>query len=141
MLVISFLTLEMYLLIPSMRLSRVDTDGEWRCVDQATVYAETYNNLFKSIYFYEFNQSYVPTTDKSYYKAPITPGIFEDTELRNPDNEHFKCHGAQMCYIFGTVGLNGLPLRDESGLPFEQFIVDSWTSWQGHTILIPTHIS
>jgi hypothetical protein len=58
------------------------------------------------------------TSDKSYCKAPITPGIFEDIELGNADNEYFKCHGAQMYYIFGAVGWNGLPLRDESDLPF-----------------------
>jgi hypothetical protein len=34
-----------------------------------------------------------------------------------------------MYYIFGTVRWNGLPLRDEDDLPFEQFIVDSWTSF------------
>jgi hypothetical protein len=108
---------------------RVDTDGEWCCVDQATVYAGIYNTSFKSIYFYEFNRSYAPTTDKSYCKAPIISGIFEDTERGNPDNEYFKCHGAQMHYIFGTVEWNGLPLRDENDLPFEQLIVDSWTSF------------
>jgi hypothetical protein len=49
-------------------------------------------NLFKSIYFYQFYRSYAPITGKSYCKAPIAPGIFEDTELGNPDNEYFKCH-------------------------------------------------
>ncbi|CZR56820.1 uncharacterized protein PAC_06709 [Phialocephala subalpina] len=107
---------------------RVGTDGEWWCVDQATVFARLHSNLFQNIYFYEFDRSYAPTTDTRLCKAPFAPSIFENSKLRSPDNEYFKCHGAQMYYIFGTVGWNGLPLWDENDLPFEQFVVDSWTS-------------
>jgi hypothetical protein len=129
MLAIEFPIAAMRLLISSMCQPVWTQMVNGAAVDQATVYAGIYNNLFKSIYFYEFNRSYAPTTDKSYCNSPITPGIFEDTELGNPDNEYFECHGAQMYSIFGTVRWNGLPLRDENDLPFEQFIVDSWTSF------------
>jgi len=119
----------MYPLISSMCLFEWTQMVNGAALTKPLSYAGIYNNLFKSIYFYEFNRSYAPTTGKSYCNAPITPGIFEDTELGNPDNEYFECHGAQMYYIFGTVKWNGLPLRDENDLPFEQFIVDSWTSF------------
>ena len=34
------------------------TDVEFRCLDQATAFSGIARNLFKSVWFYEFNRSY-----------------------------------------------------------------------------------
>ena len=36
------------------------TDVEFRCLDQATAFSGVTHNLFKSVWFYEFNRSYEP---------------------------------------------------------------------------------
>ena len=43
--------------------------------------------------------------------------------------EYFKCHSAEILYTFGTITRNGLPYREEDDLNFEQFTVDTWTSF------------
>ncbi|KAH8809183.1 Alpha/Beta hydrolase protein [Xylogone sp. PMI_703] len=110
--------------------ARVATDAEFRCLDQATAYAGVVNGLFKpDVYFYEFNRSYqtAPSYDPNapVCDAPITPSH----PYGNPDLEYFKCHSGELYFVFGTVLRMGLPLRDENDLPFEQFILDSWSSF------------
>lgn len=39
----------------------VTTDIEFRCLDQATAFSGVTHNLFKSVWFYEFNRSYQTT--------------------------------------------------------------------------------
>ena len=38
--------------------ARVTSDVEFRCLDQATAISAIDHNLFKSVYFYEFNRTY-----------------------------------------------------------------------------------
>lgn len=38
--------------------SNVNTDVEFRCLDQATAFSAVNHNLFESVWFYEFNRSY-----------------------------------------------------------------------------------
>lgn len=38
--------------------ARVATDGEFRCLDQASAYAAVKNKLFPAVYSYEFDRSY-----------------------------------------------------------------------------------
>ncbi|TAQ85351.1 hypothetical protein B7494_g6314 [Chlorociboria aeruginascens] len=105
------------------------TDSEFRCIDQATAYAAISNHLFSGDqYFYEFNRSYqmagwnpnAPVCD-----APITAQYPNG----DPSQEYFKCHSGDLFYVFGGVLRMGNPIRDEHDIPFEQFIVDSWTSF------------
>lgn len=110
--------------------ARVATDAEFRCLDQATAYAGIVNNLFQpDVYFYEFNRSYqtAPSYDPN---APVCDAPITATHpYGDPNLEYFKCHSGDLYFVFGTVLRMGLPLRDENDLPFEQFVLDSWSSF------------
>lgn len=110
--------------------ARVSTDVTFSCLDAATMYAGVQNKLFNlpNVYFYEFNRSYQPpawVTPNNVCKAPLTP----EKPLGDLSKEYFKCHSAEILYTFGTITRNGLPYRDEHDLKFEQFTVDTWTSF------------
>ncbi|KAK0114511.1 hypothetical protein ONS95_014001 [Cadophora gregata] len=110
--------------------ARVSTDVTFGCLDAATMYAGVQNRLFNhpNVYFYEFNRSYQPPlwiTANNVCSPPSTSG----KPLGDLRKEYFKCHSADIFYTFGTITRNGLPCRDEDDLKFEQFTVDSWTSF------------
>ncbi|KAM0812462.1 putative Carboxylic ester hydrolase [Seiridium cardinale] len=68
--------------------ARLVTNGEFRCIDQATVYTGLQTGRFL------------------------------------PD-----CHSGEIYYIFGNLARQGLPMRDENDLAFDQFILDSFSSF------------
>lgn len=108
--------------------ARVATDGEFRCLDQATAFAGAQNHLFKDIHFYEFNRSYqTPGFDPNApaCDAPITAS----RPFGDPDAEYFKCHSGELYFAFGNLLRMGLPLRDDNDLPFMQFTMDTWASF------------
>ncbi len=74
--------------------SRLATDGIFRCVDQATVYAGLRSGRFGAVYYYEFDRSYQtggwPGTDVC--NAPITA----DRPHGDPDKPYFKCHSGEL---------------------------------------------
>jgi carboxylesterase type B len=107
--------------------ARLATDGIFRCIDQATVYAALLNLRLDHVYYYEFNRTYQLTNypNKDYCEAPkSTSHPFGD-----PDGEYFKCHSGELYYLFGNLAREGLPMRDNFDLPFQQFIVDSFSSF------------
>ncbi|KAI0760186.1 carboxylesterase from carbohydrate esterase [Fomes fomentarius] len=107
--------------------SRVNTDIQFRCLDQATALSGIAHNLFKSVYFYEFNRSYqTPGFSPNFptCEAPIT----DDDPFGDPSQEYFKCHSGELFYTFGSLPPN-LPFRDDQDLPFMQRMVDIWTSF------------
>ncbi|TBU26957.1 carboxylesterase from carbohydrate esterase [Dichomitus squalens] len=105
----------------------VTTDVEFRCLDQATAFSGVTHNLFKSVWFYEFNRSYqLSGYDPNFptCEAPITnEHPFGDTSA-----EYFKCHSGELYYVFGSMPANR-PYRDNQDLPFMQRIVDVWSSF------------
>jgi carboxylesterase type B len=109
--------------------ARVATDTIFRCSDEASAYAGLVNDVFApNQYFYEFNRSYqTPNWNPNapVCQAPVTAGHPNG----DPDQEYFKCHSGELYYIFGTITRMGYPLRDENDLWFEQFILDTWTSF------------
>ncbi|KAI9067005.1 carboxylesterase from carbohydrate esterase [Trametes sanguinea] len=107
--------------------ARVTTDVEFRCLDQATAFSGVSHNLFKSVWFYEFNRSYqTPGFDPNFpvCEAPITP----EHPLGDTSQEYFKCHSGELYYVFGTLPANR-PYRDDQDLPFMQRMVDVWSSF------------
>ncbi|OCL13561.1 cholinesterase [Glonium stellatum] len=108
--------------------TRVATDSEFRCLDQATAYAAATNALFTDLYFYEFNRSYqmhdwdpnAPVCD-----APKT----SSHSYGDPSLEYFKCHSGELFFVFGTLYRQGLPSRDDLDIPFSQYALDSWTAF------------
>lgn len=107
--------------------SHLATDGVFRCIDQATVYAGLKNNRFHPVYFYEFNRTYQTTgwPQLDVCEPPKTASH----PYGDPSAEYLKCHSGDLYYIFGNLARQGLPMRDEFDLPFEQFIVDSFSSF------------
>jgi carboxylesterase type B len=109
--------------------SRVATDTIFRCSDQASAYAGVLNDVFApNQYFYEFNRSYqTPNWNPNppVCQAPIT----SSHPNGDPDQEYFKCHSGELYYVFGTLVRMGYPFRDTNDLLFEQFILDTWTSF------------
>jgi carboxylesterase type B len=108
--------------------SRIATDGMFRCIDEATAQAGSKNHIFPDIYYYEFNRSYqMPgwSPNAPVCNAPIT-AEFPDGD---PSQEYFKCHSGELFYVFASFRRQGLPFRDESDLPFAQYVLDSWASF------------
>ncbi|KAI0073618.1 carboxylesterase from carbohydrate esterase [Panus rudis PR-1116 ss-1] len=109
--------------------SRLATDLELRCLDQATTYSGVKHNLFKSAWFYEFNRTYQPIgyhPNAPNCDAPISP----NHPHGDPFQEYFKCHSGEVYWIFGNLpSTSGRPYRDDFDLPFMQQIVDQWTSF------------
>ncbi|KAI0819941.1 carboxylesterase from carbohydrate esterase [Trametes gibbosa] len=107
--------------------ARVTTDVEFRCLDQATAFSGVTHDLFKSVWFYEFNRSYqTPGFSPNFpvCEAPITA----DRPAGDPSQEYFKCHSGELYYVFGSLPQN-LPYRDDLDLPFMQRMVDIWSSF------------
>lgn len=108
--------------------SRLATDGIFRCIDQATVKRglDT-GRLGSAVYYYQFDRSYQlrgwPGTNVC--EAPPTPSH----PYGDPSLPYFKCHSGELYYVFGNLAFQALPYRDAADLPFERFVLDSFTSF------------
>ncbi|XXH05140.1 hypothetical protein Hte_011565 [Hypoxylon texense] len=107
--------------------NRLATDGVFRCIDQATVYAGVKNSRFDPVYFYEFNRTYQITSWPGL--DVCEPPKTAERPNGDPNAEYLKCHSGELYYVFGNLGRQGLPMRDEFDLPFEQFILDSFSAF------------
>ncbi|KAJ7852811.1 cholinesterase [Mycena olivaceomarginata] len=106
--------------------ARVANDGEFVCLDQATAHSAALHNVFKSMWTYQFERSYMGF-------EPI-PGICDPPAtpthpFGDPSLPYFQCHSGELFYNFGTLGQSSMPFRDEHDLPFEQVTVDAWTAF------------
>ncbi|KAK2744629.1 hypothetical protein FQN57_004234 [Myotisia sp. PD_48] len=108
--------------------ARVATDGEMRCLDRATAYAGTKNGVFSNAWLYETDLTYSLVffpTDLPICNPPKTPE-HPDGDL---DGEFWSCHSGDLYYTFGTIVLNGIPIRGDKDMIFSQYFVDQWTSF------------
>jgi hypothetical protein len=107
--------------------SRLATDGIFRCIDQATAYSALQNNRLDQIYYYEFDRTYQtkgwPGTDV------CDPPKTKDHPNGDPSKPYLKCHSGELYYVFGNLARQGLPMRDEGDLAFEQFVLDSFVAF------------
>ncbi|KAH6654745.1 Alpha/Beta hydrolase protein [Truncatella angustata] len=108
--------------------ARLATDGIFRCIDQATVKTGLETGVFQpNVYYYEFNRTYQiqgwPALDV------CEPPKTASHPYGDPNGEYFKCHSGELYYVFGNLVRQGLPMRDENDLPFEQFVLDSFASF------------
>ncbi|KAF2157472.1 carboxylesterase family protein-like protein [Myriangium duriaei CBS 260.36] len=88
---------------------RVSTDIQFRCIDQATVYAGVHTGAFKASYYYQMDRSangYNPENVDG--AGPIEPGY----PYGDPELPYFKLHGSDMPWVFGNL----YPLRDANDL-------------------------
>ncbi|RDW87333.1 carboxylic ester hydrolase-7 [Coleophoma crateriformis] len=78
---------------------RVATDNEFRCVDQATVYAAAHSGAFPAAYFYQMQRT-IAGYDPNHLGGPAaTPGF----PAGNPHLPYFRLHGADMPWVFGNL--------------------------------------
>ncbi|KAK4192042.1 putative cholinesterase [Podospora australis] len=107
--------------------ARLATDGIFRCIDQATAYTGLKNRRFKPVYYYEFDRTYQTT---GWPKTDVCePPRTKSHPNGDPSLPYLKCHSGELYYVFGTLARQGLPMRDEGDLPFEQFVLDSFVSF------------
>ncbi|KAJ7215764.1 Alpha/Beta hydrolase protein [Mycena haematopus] len=92
--------------------ARVATDGEFRCVDQATAHSASLHSTFASM-------GLRPTTDIDPSFRRSVPPVFVMP---------FR-HLGELYFVFGTLGQLSLPFRDGLDLPFEQLTVDAWSAF------------
>ena len=106
--------------------SAMVTDGEFRCLDEATAYSAALHGSFESIWFYQFNRSY-----NGYDPHPPVCEAPPDAEhpFGNPNLEYFKCHSGELSYTFGTLSYTGQPDRDGLDIPMSQFVLDTMASF------------
>ncbi|KAI1467047.1 cholinesterase [Daldinia caldariorum] len=107
--------------------ARLVTDSIFRCGGQAEISGGLRNGRFHPVYFYEFNRTYQlagwPGLDVC--SPPKTAG----RPHGDPGAEYRKCHSGELYYVFGNLVRQGLPLRDEADLPFQQFVLDVFSSF------------
>ncbi|VBB86727.1 Putative cholinesterase [Podospora comata] len=109
--------------------TRLATNAIFRCVDQATAFAAVQNNLFSSLYYYEFDRTYqMPGWPKlDVCEPPRTEG----KPLGDTRKPYLKCHSGELYYVFGTLRRQGMRERDGDGgdRAFEQFVLDSFAQF------------
>ncbi|KAJ7472586.1 cholinesterase [Mycena latifolia] len=106
--------------------SRVATDGEFRCLDQATAHSAAGHKVFQSVWAYQFDRSYM-----GYEPIPgvCDPPVTPTHPFGDPSLPYFQCHAGELYYNFGTLGQASLPFRDAHDLPFSQVTVDAWAAF------------
>ncbi|PVH88824.1 alpha/beta-hydrolase [Cadophora sp. DSE1049] len=109
---------------------RVMTDGLYRCLEMAKSYSAAKHNVFSSLYSFQFNRTYSPT---GYTKPECEPPKTETRPFGDPDLAYYKCHGGEQLIVFGNIRRE-LADRDGLDVPFEQLVVDHWSSfaWSGN---------
>ncbi|KAH0281186.1 carboxylesterase family protein-like protein, partial [Aureobasidium melanogenum] len=87
---------------------RVATDNQFRCIDEATVYAGVESGAFKTSYFYQMQRTSGGYDPNNLGGPPVEPGY----PYGNPEKPYFKLHGSDMPWVFGNLN----PLRDANDL-------------------------
>ncbi|KAL0931032.1 putative carboxylesterase from carbohydrate esterase family gh10 [Colletotrichum truncatum] len=110
--------------------AQLATDAMFRCIDQATVYAGLNSGVLGSkVYYYEYERTYQtlewPRLDIC--EAPKS----EEHPTGDPESStnNLRCHSGDLIPMFGNLARQGLPFRDENDLPWEQYMVDTFSSF------------
>ncbi|RVD83275.1 uncharacterized protein DFL_007669 [Arthrobotrys flagrans] len=105
---------------------RVLSDGAVKCLNWATAYSAVKHKVLPKVFTYEFNRTYQPVEyTNPLCEPPVTPGH----PLGDPDAEYFKCHSGEVNIVHGELLYYGRNIRDEHDIPFQQLIIDYWTSF------------
>jgi hypothetical protein len=87
---------------------RVATNNNFRCVDQATMYAGAVSGAFKSSYFYQFTRTIGGYDPNGLGGPPVTPGFPNG----NPNLPYFRFHSSDVPWVTGNLE----PIRDPADL-------------------------
>lgn len=89
---------------------RVATDLQFRCVDEATVYAAAASGAFPRAYYYNIDRTY-----EGYDPLGLGPRLNGGGD---PEEAYFRLHGSDLGFTYG----NQAPLRDARDLRASQLI-------------------
>lgn len=89
---------------------RVSTDLQFRCVDEATVYAASVSGAFPASYYYNIDRTY-----EGYDPLGLGPSL---NGGEDPEGNYFRLHGSDLGFTYG----NQDPLRDRRDLQASQLI-------------------
>lgn len=89
---------------------RVSTDLQFRCIDEATVYAASVSGAFPASYYYIIDRTY-----EGYDPLNLGPALNGGI---NPEGNYFRLHGSDLGFTYG----NQNPLRDQRDLQASQLI-------------------
>ena len=79
--------------------ARVATDNNFRCVDQATVYAGAVSNAFDKSYFFEFTRTIGGYDPNNLGGPPVAPGY----PFGNPNLPYFRYHSSDVPWVLGNL--------------------------------------
>ncbi|PPR02327.1 hypothetical protein CVT24_011668 [Panaeolus cyanescens] len=103
--------------------SRIGTDGQFLCIDQATLVAASTNKVFPSVWAYQFDRSYAGFQPIPNTCVPPPTAAFPNGD---PSLPYYRCHSGELYYMFGTLGQDSQPFRDAGDLLMSQVSVDAW---------------
>ncbi|CAA7270608.1 unnamed protein product [Cyclocybe aegerita] len=106
--------------------SRVGTDGQFLCIDQATLISSARHRSFPSVYAYQFDRTYAGFEPIPGTCNPPTTAAFRNGD---PNLPYFRCHSGELYYTFGTLGQDSRPFRDSADLLLSQVTVDAWSAF------------
>lgn len=104
---------------------RIATDNQFRCIDQATVWAGVTNDVLGESWYYNVERSIAGYDPNGLRGPPVTPGY----PYGNPNLPYFKVHGSDMPFVFGTWGDVGQHYRDDNDLFDTQLMSDYFASF------------
>ncbi|KAK3678835.1 hypothetical protein LTR78_001288 [Recurvomyces mirabilis] len=78
---------------------RIATDNQFRCVDEATVYAGAVTGAFPKAYYYQSNRAQMGYDPNGIGADPVEPGY----PLGNPYAPYFRVHGSDQGWSFGNL--------------------------------------
>lgn len=89
---------------------RVSTDLQFRCIDEATVYAGAKSGAFPKTYYYNIDRTY-----EGYDPLNLGPSLNGGSDA---ESNYFRLHGSDLGFTYG----NQNPLRDHRDLQASQLI-------------------
>jgi hypothetical protein len=87
---------------------RVATDIQFRCIDQATVYAGSQTGVFPHAFYYQIERTEGGYDPNNVANPPVTPGYPNG----NPNLPYFRVHASDVPWLFGGP----IVLRDAADL-------------------------
>ena len=97
---------------------RVSTDIQFRCIDEATIYAASVSKAFPRAFYYTIERTYEGYDPlglgANLSAGPVEPGY----PYGDPELPYFRLHGSDLGFTYG----NQYPLRDEQDLKASQLI-------------------
>jgi hypothetical protein len=98
----------------------VTEDFQFRCIDQASLYAGVSSSVFPAGYFYQVNRA-INIYDPTLVGQPaITPGFPHG----NPNKPYMKTHSGELAYVFGNMEPE--LVREDKDIWFGQVMSGYW---------------